>query len=71
MTTLFSPVGTADPITQLGDGPLLHIIRHRKPDRVVLFLSPAMSAYQMQDSRYTKAIELLVEATAFPCLKYA
>lgn len=73
MTTLFSPVGTADPITQLGDGPLLHIIRHRKPDRVVLFLSPAMSAYQMQDSRYTKAIELLVEATGVPmpeiCLK--
>ncbi len=66
MTTLFSPVGTADPITQLGDGPLLHIIRHRKPDKVVLFLSPAMAAFQRQDERYTRAIELLVEAGCAP-----
>ena len=56
MVTLFSPVGTADPVTQLGDGPLLHIIRHRRPDRVVLFLSPAMTQFQRQDERYTRAI---------------
>lgn len=62
MTTLFSPVGTADPFTQLGDGPLLHIVRHKRPDKVVLFLSPAMASFQKQDKRYTRAIELLSES---------
>lgn len=66
MTTLFSPVGTADPVTQLGDGPLLHIIRHRRPDKVVLFLSPAMAGFQQQDKRYTRAIELLAESVGVP-----
>ncbi len=59
MTTLFSPIGTADPITQQGDGPMLHIVRHCNPSRVVLFLSPAMAVYQDADGRYTKAIEML------------
>lgn len=66
MVTLFSPVGTADPVTQLGDGPLLHIIRHRRPDRVVLFLSPAMTEFQQQDERYTRAIGLLAESVGVP-----
>ncbi|WP_321972611.1 type III-A CRISPR-associated CARF protein Csm6 [Paratractidigestivibacter sp.] len=59
MTTLFSPVGTADPITILGDGPMLHIVRMRRPEKVVLFLSPKMAGYQERDQRYTRAIELL------------
>lgn len=66
MTTLFSPVGTADPITQLGDGPMLHIVRHRKPDKIVLFLSPAMAAFQQLDARYTRAIELLAASLDMP-----
>lgn len=66
MVTLFSPVGTADPVTQLGDGPLLHIIRHRRPDKVVLFLSPAMTEFQRQDERYTRAIEFLAESVGIP-----
>lgn len=59
MSVLFSPVGTADPLTQLGDGPMLHIVRHYRPDRVVLFLSPAMREHQERDHRYTEAIERL------------
>lgn len=59
MKVLFSPIGTADPITQLGDGPMLHIIRHYRPERVVLFLSPQMSRYERKDQRYTQAIQLL------------
>lgn len=66
MTTLFSPVGTADPITQLGDGPMLHIVRHVRPDKVVLYLSPAMAAFQHADKRYTKAIALLSESSGVP-----
>lgn len=66
MTTLFSPIGTADPITQLGDGPMLHIVRHRAPSKVVLFLSPAMAAHQDADGRYTRAIEMLCEEQCCP-----
>ena len=61
MSVLFSPIGTADPLTQLGDGPMLHIVRHYRPERVVLFLSPKMAQQQEQDQRYTKVIELLSE----------
>ena len=66
MTILFSPIGTADPLTQLGDGPMLHIVRHRSPSTVVLFLSPAMAEHQRVDARYTKAIELLSESLGRP-----
>lgn len=59
MTILFSPIGTADPITTLGDGPMLHIVRNRWPDKVVLYLSPKMAGYQGADQRYTRAIALL------------
>lgn len=59
MKVLFSPIGTADPLTQLGDGPMLHIVRHYEPDLIVLFLSPKMNEYEAGDQRYTRAIELL------------
>ena len=65
MTILFSPIGTADPITTLGDGPMLHIVRMRRPEKVVLFLSPKMAEYQREDQRYTKAIELLASNGGF------
>lgn len=65
MTILFSPIGTADPITTLGDGPMLHIVRMRRPEKVVLFLSPKMAGYQRKDQRYTKAIELLASNGGF------
>lgn len=63
---LFSPIGRADPITQLGDGPMLHIVRHRRPSKVVLFLSPEMLECQNQDERYTESIEKLVASTGQP-----
>lgn len=67
MNILFSPIGTADPLTQLGDGPMLHIVRRRRPSKVVLFLSPAMARHQTQDGRYTKAIQLLAQSEGFTC----
>lgn len=66
MTVLFSPVGTADPITQLGDGPMLHIVRYYQPDKIYLFLSPKMARYQDVDQRYTKAVELLYASLGVP-----
>lgn len=67
MSVLFSPVGTADPITSRGDGPMLHLVRHLKPDKVVLFLSPKMREYQEADARYTAAIERLAETEGVAC----
>lgn len=48
---LFSPIGTADPITALGDGPMLHIVRHYRPIVVVLFLSAEIAAFENADRR--------------------
>lgn len=62
MRILFSPIGTADPLTQLGDGPMLHIVRQREPEKVVLFLSPAMQVHHQADNRYVEAIHLLSES---------
>lgn len=59
MSILFSPIGTADPITQLGDGPMLHIVRHYDLEKIILFFSPDMAAHQRADARYTKAIAML------------
>ncbi len=61
MKILFSPIGTADPMTQLGDGPMLHIVRHEMPDKVVLFLTSKMAGYEHADHRYTKAIKMLCD----------
>lgn len=63
MRILFSPIGTADPLTGLGDGPMLHIVRHYLPEKVELFLSPKMAEYQRRDQRYTRAIDKLVQET--------
>ena len=57
MKMLFSPVGTADPMTKLGDGPLVHIVRHEHPDYVMLYLSPKMAKYQELDQRFTRGIK--------------
>lgn len=65
MSVLFSPIGTADPGTHLGDGPMLHIVRHKRPNKVVLFLSPEMARHQEADGRYTKSIEHLARTMGF------
>lgn len=70
MSILFSPVGTADPITQLGDGPMLHIARHYSLNKVVLFLSPEMGKFQDEDKRYTFAVEKLCESLRRKCPEF-
>ena len=35
---LFSPIGTTDPIRDCYDGGCLHIVRHYRPQKVVLYL---------------------------------
>lgn len=51
---LFSPVGGTDPIslTNCYDGSLLHICRHYRPDKVILYMSKEMLDNQEKDDRY-------------------
>ena len=45
MKILFSCVGTSDPFRGLHDGPLLHILRHYRPDEVFVFLTKEIIEY--------------------------
>lgn len=56
---LFSPVGDTDPVRGCCDGACLHIVRHYKPVRVILFYTQEMEEKEMHDHRYTRAIKRL------------
>ncbi|NLY19511.1 MAG: hypothetical protein GX045_11435 [Clostridiaceae bacterium] len=56
-SVLFSPIGTSDPIRSQCDGPMLHIVRHIKPEAVWLFLTKEMAEYHKKDDRYRKSIQ--------------
>ena len=53
---LFSPVGMTDPIRCNRDGPMLHIIRHYKPEKVYLFFTSETEDLEKTDRRYTLSI---------------
>ncbi|MEB7816247.1 type III-A CRISPR-associated CARF protein Csm6 [Mammaliicoccus sciuri] len=50
MSVLFSPVGNSDPWRSGRDGAMLHIIRHYKPKKVVLFFTESL--WEDNDIRY-------------------
>lgn len=50
MSVLFSPVGNSDPWRSGRDGAMLHIIRHYKPKKVVLFFTESL--WEGNDIRY-------------------
>ena len=55
---LFSPIGTTDPVSTKNfyDGGCLHVLRHYKPERVVLFFTKEMGEIERNEERYTTAI---------------
>ena len=68
MKILFSPVGMTDPvspekhgseITAVHEGALLQILRHEKPDRVILYYSGETVRHEREDHRYIGGIRLL------------
>lgn len=63
---LISPVGSADPMTQLGDGAMMHICRHYQPDEVHLFFSTLMASYEDNDSRFSRAVKAVCNAEVVP-----
>ena len=58
---LFSCAGTTDPVRGEHDGPMLHILRHYRPECVYLFLTPEIAAIARQDSRFEKTIAWIGE----------
>ena len=58
-TILISPIGNTDPIRNGYDGPLLHIARYYKPDKIYLILTNEMYKNHINDNRYVKCINQL------------
>ncbi len=54
---LFSCVGTTDPIRGEHDGPMLHIVRHYRPEEIFLFISEEIAALEKKDSRFDRTIQ--------------
>lgn len=44
MRLLFTCMGTSDPVRGYHDGPMLHIIRHYRPELICVFLSGEAAA---------------------------
>ena len=61
MKILLSCIGTSDPIRGGHDGPMLHILRHYRPEKVVLFLTTEMEDWTRKDRRYEILETLLRE----------
>ena len=53
---LFSLVGFSDPIRNNYDGPMLHLVRHLKPEKVYIFMTKEIEDRDTVDNRYEKAI---------------
>lgn len=56
MKILFSPLGDTDPVRGCYDGGCLHILRHYRPEMVVLFYTAAMKEKEDRDHRYTRGV---------------
>lgn len=65
MKILFSPIGSTDPIRNMHDGSMLHIIRHYQPDKIFLFFTYEMHERHIADNRYLTSIQYLTEALGF------
>jgi len=50
-TILFTCIGTSDPVRGYRDGPLLHILRHYRPEKVCVFLSKEAEELNRRGSR--------------------
>ena len=56
---LFSPIGRTDPVRGNADGPFLHILRHYKPVKAVLYLTKETYETHRKDNRYCEMARLV------------
>ncbi|HZJ85273.1 MAG TPA: hypothetical protein VFD02_07010 [Syntrophomonadaceae bacterium] len=72
---LFSTLGMTDPIKNDYDGPLLHIMRKYRPEKVYLFMTKRICELSDEDARYRVQIQYLCAHEGFICevieLRYA
>jgi len=64
---LFSTLGMTDPIRNDYDGPLLHILRHYRPQKAYLFMTGRICEIADQDDRYLIHARRLCEYERFAC----
>lgn len=64
---LFSTLGMTDPIKNDYDGPLLHIMRHYKPEKVYLFMTQRVCELADQDDRYRIHVSKICKKEGFIC----
>ncbi|MDD4593222.1 MAG: hypothetical protein PHG06_22810 [Parabacteroides sp.] len=64
---LFSTLGMTDPIKNDYDGPLLHIMRNYKPQKVYLFMTKRVCELANQDDRYRLQATNLCKKEGFTC----
>jgi len=57
---LFSAIGDSDPVRGGYDGPMLHIVRHWRPQKVYLLLTAEMARRDNETNCYEKAIKYLL-----------
>ena len=57
---LFSCLGTSDPVRGEHDGPMMHILRHYRPERVDLILTPEIRENAEEDARFERTRDWIV-----------
>lgn len=62
---LFSPIGRTDPLRADADGPFLHILRHYKPRKAVLYLTQETAELHHKDNRYLEMARRVSPDTAY------
>lgn len=62
-TILFTPVGGTDPISAFNcyEGAILHICRHYRPDKVIMYMSKEVLDNQEMDDRYRYCLNHLAK----------
>lgn len=58
-SVLFSPIGASDPVRSEHDGPMMHILRHYRPEKVYLFLTKQMADREEKHNTYMDSIRYL------------
>ena len=61
MKVLFSCMGTSDPVRGYRDGPLLHILRHYRPEKAVILLSDEARELDRKDGRLAAVKAFMAE----------
>ena len=56
-SVLFTCVGTTDPVRGEHDGPMLHIMRHYRPEKVYIFFSEEIYEKSLPDRRFERTFE--------------